>query len=59
MSDQVRHIRNDCGPSASSGIVEALLQEQREFGKVKNRDEHEEADEEGGGDVLDDGLRLG
>lgn len=34
------------------------LQEQRELGKIKNRDEHEEADEEGSSDVLNNGLGL-
>ena len=35
------------------------FQEQRELAEVEYRDEHEEADEECGGDVLDNALRLG
>ena len=37
----------------------ALFQEQRKLAEVEYRDEHEEADEECGGDVLDNALRLG
>jgi hypothetical protein len=35
-----------------------LFQEERDFPEIKNRDEHEEADEECRGDVLDYRLRL-
>ena len=35
------------------------LQEQREFAEVENRDEHEETDEEGRCDILDNALGLG
>lgn len=35
------------------------LQEQRKLAEIKNRDEHEKADEECSSDVLNNTLRLG
>ncbi len=37
----------------------ALFQEQGQLSEIEDRDEHEEADEEGCGDVLDNSLGLG